>query len=50
MEVDLNVVQNMSTEYAEGKKLAIGGILFSFTKFSRKCNNQQYFRTFNSMT
>lgn len=38
MEVDLNVVQEKSTEYAEAKKLAIEGTLFFLTiltKFSR---------------
>jgi Zn-dependent membrane protease YugP len=35
MEVDLNVVQEKSTEYAEAKKLAIEGIVFFLTKFSR---------------
>lgn len=35
MEVDLNVVQEKSTEYAEAKKLAIEGTVFFLTKFSR---------------
>lgn len=31
MEVGLNVIQKMSKEYAEAKKLAIGGTLFFLT-------------------